>query len=79
MSAAFSPDGRRVVTASADKTARLWAVLPGRASADRLRQVDRASATHAGAAQAVLPGTELTRLPCGPCGSLLIREAESLQ
>ena len=24
MSAAFSPDGTRVVTASADKTARLW-------------------------------------------------------
>ena len=28
MSAAFSPDGTRVVTASYDKTARLWDVRP---------------------------------------------------
>jgi WD40 repeat protein len=27
-SAAFSPDGKRIVTASADKTARLWEIFP---------------------------------------------------
>jgi hypothetical protein len=30
-SAHFSPDGKRIVTASGDKTARVWTILPPRA------------------------------------------------
>jgi WD40 repeat protein len=36
-SAAFNPDGKRIVTASDDKTARLWDAATGNKSASRLR------------------------------------------
>ena len=42
--AAFSPDGNRVITASADKTARIWNLpLPDRGSLDDWRAIARCS------------------------------------
>ena len=35
MSAAFSPDGKRIVTASRDRTARVWDAATGSRSASR--------------------------------------------
>jgi Tol biopolymer transport system component len=43
--AAFSPDGRRVVTASADKTARVWDATTGQASGPTLQ--DQGPVNHA--------------------------------
>ena len=37
MSAAFSPDGKRIVTASADKTARVWDAATGEPIGEPLR------------------------------------------
>ena len=37
MSAAFSPDGKRIVTASEDKTARLWDAATGKQIGEPLR------------------------------------------
>ena len=37
MSAAFSPDGKRIVTASADKTARLWDADTGKPIGEPLK------------------------------------------
>ena len=37
MSAAFSPDGKRIVTASSDKTARLWDAETGKPIGEPLR------------------------------------------
>ena len=40
VSAAFSPDGRRVVTASYDKTARLWDAATGKPIGDLVGHTD---------------------------------------
>ena len=37
LSAAFSPDGQRIVTASQDKTARLWDAATGKPIGEPLR------------------------------------------
>ena len=37
MSAAFSPDGKRIVTASRDKTARLWDTETGKPIGEPLK------------------------------------------
>ena len=39
-SAQFSPDGQRVVTASADKTARLWDAATGEAIGEPMKHDD---------------------------------------
>ena len=40
LSAAFSPDGQRIVTASRDKTARLWDAASGKPIGDPLKGHD---------------------------------------
>ena len=37
ISAAFSPDGKRIVTASSDKTARLWDAATGKPIGEPLK------------------------------------------
>ena len=37
MSAAFSPDGKRIVTASSDKTARVWDAETGKPIGEPLK------------------------------------------
>ena len=37
ISAAFSPDGKRIVTASSDKTARIWDAATGKAIGEPLK------------------------------------------
>ena len=41
LSAAFSPDGKRIVTASADKTARLWDAATGKPIGEPLKGHER--------------------------------------
>ena len=43
-SASFSPDGRRIVTASDDKTARVWDAESGKPVGEPLRHEDAVSA-----------------------------------
>ena len=80
VSAAFSPDGARVVTASADRTARVWdvrwaALVRGEALRDRVcrEKLKGAEAfSVADASDPILSGLEGTR-PCGRTGPLSLR------
>jgi dipeptidyl aminopeptidase/acylaminoacyl peptidase len=45
-SAAFSPDGERVITGSHDKSARIWDVRTGRALTEQLKHTGRLEAVH---------------------------------
>ena len=62
MSAAFSPDGKRIVTASADKTARVWDVFPDTQALVSRRQGRRPALPHACAAQGLLPAARAAGL-----------------
>jgi WD40 repeat protein len=77
--AAFSPDGNRVVTASSDKTARLWdantaamlATLPGHKEAF-WSVVFSPDGTHiATASSSMIPGSAVSRFWDGKTGALL--------
>jgi len=45
-SAEFSPDGQRVVTASADKTAQVWDAASGKRIGDRMEHKNTVNSVH---------------------------------
>ena len=74
---AFSPDGSRVLTGSADNTARLWDAATGKAVATLSGHTDGTWAVAFSPTAALLTGSPIARRGCGtrpPAGSATLRD-----